>query len=84
MRRIAVIGIIIEKDREVAEEVQKILSENADIIKGRMGIPDTENDIYIISVVIKGKNERISSLTGKLGRLKNVTVKAAITSVEID
>ncbi|NLT18107.1 MAG: hypothetical protein BWX72_01286 [Firmicutes bacterium ADurb.Bin080] len=84
MKRIAVIGIIIEQNRKMAEEVQKLLSENADIIQGRMGIPNMQDDIFIISVVIKAENERISALTGKLGRLKNISVKAAITSVEVE
>lgn len=84
MKRIAVIGIIIEKNRKMADEVQKLLSEYAEIIQGRMGIPNIQNDIYIISVVIKAENERISALTGKLGRLNNVSVKAAITNVEVE
>jgi putative iron-only hydrogenase system regulator len=84
MKRIAVIRIIIEQNRKMAEEVQKLLSENADIIQGRMGIPNMQDDIFIISVVIKAENERISALTGKLGRLKNISVKAAITSVEVE
>lgn len=84
MKRIAIIGIIIEKDREIAQQVQKILSENADIILGRMGIPDLNNDVYIISVAVKAENEKISALSGKLGRLRNVCVKAAITTVEVD
>lgn len=84
MKRIAIIGIIIEKDREIAQQVQKILSENADIILGRMGIPDLNNDVYIISVAVKAENEKISALSGKLGRLRNVSVKAAITTVEVD
>lgn len=84
MKRIAVIGIIIEKNRHIAEQVQKVLSDYAEYILGRMGIPDVTNDIYIISVAIKAENEKISALTGKLGRLENVSVKAAITSVEVD
>lgn len=84
MKRIAVIGIIIEKNRKMADDVQKLLSENAEIIQGRMGIPNIQNDIYIISVVIKAENERISALTGKLGRLNNVSVKVAITNVEVE
>jgi putative iron-only hydrogenase system regulator len=84
MKRIAVLGIIIEKNRHIAEQVQKVLSDYAEYILGRMGIPDVTNDIYIISVAIKAENEKISALTGKLGRLENVSVKAAITSVEVD
>lgn len=77
--KLGVVGIIIERDRSVAEKVQTLLSENADLIMGRMGIPDKERGVYVISVIVRGTNERISALTGKLGRLENVKVKSAVT-----
>ena len=73
------VGIVIERDRSVAEKVQTLLSENADLIMGRMGIPDKERGVYVISVIVRGTNERISALTGKLGRLENEKVKSAVT-----
>ena len=84
MKRIGVVGIVIEGNRDVAMEVQKILSENGDIILGRMGIPDREDNISAISLIVKGESERISALTGKLGRLERVNIKSALTSVEIE
>ena len=84
MKRIGVVGIVIEGNRDVAMEVQKILSENGDIILGRMGIPDREDNISAISLIVKGESERISALTGKIGRLERVNVKSALTSVETD
>ena len=84
MKRIGVVGIVIEGNRDVAMEVQKILSENGDMILGRMGIPDREDNISAISLIVKGESERISALTGKLGRLERVNVEFALTSVEIE
>lgn len=84
MKRIGVVGIVIEGNRDVAMKVQKILSENGDIILGRMGIPDREDNISAISLIVKGESERISALTGKLGRLERVNVKSALTSVEVE
>ncbi len=83
MARIGVVAIIIKGDREVVPEVQSILSEFADIIMSRNGLPDFEHKVFTISVVVKGSNERISALTGKLGRLSSVNVKSALTAVEI-
>ena len=77
--KLGVVGIVIERDRSVAEKVQTLVSENADLIMGRMGIPDKERGVYVISVIVRGTNERISALTGKLGRLENVKVKSAVT-----
>lgn len=81
--KIAVIGIVIEKDRTAAEQVNKILSAYGDNVIGRMGVPDNANRIYVISVIVKATNETLSALTGKLGRIDNVTVKSAVTSAEI-
>lgn len=79
--KIGVVGIIIEKDRSMAESVQKILSSFADVILSRTGLPDRESEIYVISLIVRGSNERISALSGKLGRLNSVTVKTAVTEL---
>ena len=85
MRRVGVIGIIVQgKTDEIALNVQKVLSEYASIIIGRMGVPVPENGICAISLIVRGENEKISALNGKLGRLEGVNVKSALTSVEID
>lgn len=84
MKRIGVIGIVISNPHNIAPEVQTILSDFSDIIIGRMGVPIRENNIGTISVIVKGSNERISALTGKLGRLGDVNVKSALTSIEVE
>ena len=48
-----------------------------------MGIPNTVKSVYVISVIVQGTNERISALTGKLGKLKNVKVKSALTDINL-
>ncbi len=80
--KIGVIGIVIEKDKAVAMKVQELLSSYSRIILGRMGIPNHESEVNVISVIVKGSNEEISALTGKLGRLQNVKVKCAVTDAE--
>lgn len=81
--RIAVVGIVIEKDRSASKKVNEILSQYGDCIVGRMGVPDSADDVYVISIIMKASTETISSMTGKLGRIENVTVKSAVTSVEV-
>ena len=81
--RIAVIGIVIEKDRSASSKVNEILSGYGDYVIGRMGVPDKQNDVYCISIIVKATTEIISAMTGKLGRIQNVTVKSAVTNVEI-
>lgn len=82
--RIAVVGIVIEKDRSSSVEVNAVLSQYGDYVVGRMGVPDRVNDVYVISVIVKATNEIISAITGKLGKIANVKVKSAVTTCELD
>lgn len=73
--RIALIGIIVEDSNEI-EKLNAILHEYRQYIIGRMGIPYREKDICVISIVIDADNDVISSLSGKLGMIKGISVKA--------
>ena len=83
MKRIGLIGIVLKQDRETALAIQNLLSSFSDIIIGRMGVPDAESGISTISVIVKGTNEQISALSGRLGKLNEVYVKSAVTSFEL-
>lgn len=82
--KLGVVGIIIEGDRKIATSVNGILSDYGDLIIGRMGIPSREDEIFLISVAVKGTAERISAMTGKIGRLGGVKIKSAVSDVDID
>ncbi|MCR4434557.1 MAG: iron-only hydrogenase system regulator [Clostridiales bacterium] len=77
--RVAVIGIVISNREETAGKVNEILSSYGRIIVGRMGIPYRERGISVISVIADGTGDEIGALTGKLGNLKGVRVKVALT-----
>ena len=72
--RIALIGIIVE-ELESAGKINEILHEYSPYLVGRMGIPYREKNVSIISVVIDASNDVISSLSGKLGMIKGISVK---------
>ncbi|WP_300260845.1 TM1266 family iron-only hydrogenase system putative regulator [Clostridium sp.] len=76
--RIAVVGIVIESLDNI-KKVNSILSEYDKLIVGRMGLPYKEKNIRVISIVVDGNTDEISAITGKLGKLKGVSVKAAIS-----
>ena len=82
MKKLAIVGVIIT-NRTIVPEVQSVLSDFGDIIIGRMGVPDRANGINAIALIVEGDNEQLSALTGKLGRIDSVSVKSAVTSVEI-
>lgn len=75
-KRIGSILIAVE-NRVQAKQINAILSEHADIIIGRMGLPSSEAGVSIISLVIEGTVDEASSLTGKLGRVPTVNLKSA-------
>ena len=84
MKRIGVIGIIVSGNKESVQVMQSYLTEYSDIIVGRMGVPMPENHISAIRLIVKGENERVSALTGKLGRLTDITVKSALINIEVE
>lgn len=77
-KRIGVVGIVIE-EFESANKVNETLHDLASIIVGRMGIPRREKGIAIISLIVEGTSDEISAMTGKLGKIKGVNVKSALT-----
>lgn len=77
-KRLAVTAIVID-DSSAVQEVNNVLHEYSEIIIGRMGIPYRERGVSMISVALDAEPDRISSLTGRLGQIKGVSVKAAIS-----
>jgi len=74
--RVAVISIIVEK-KESVEALNQMLHEYRDFIIGRMGIPYRAKNLNIICVAVDAPQDIISTLSGKLGKLEGVSVKAA-------
>ncbi len=79
--RIGVVGIVVKGDRAVVSKMQNVLSEFADIIIGRMGVP--REGVNTIALIVEGTQERISALTGRLGQFSDLSVKSALTSFEM-
>lgn len=83
IKRIAVISIIVD-DSEKTNEVNSLLHEYAGIIEGRMGLPMKQYLTSIITVVVAAENKDISALSGKLGRIPGINVKASYSSKEFE
>ena len=78
--RIAIIAIVVE-DNNRAVEINALLHEYSSYIIGRMGVPYPAKGVSLISVAIDAPGDAISALTGKIGRISGVTVKAAYSKV---
>ena len=76
-RRIGTALILIEDKQEV-EQLNHIISRHSDIIIGRQGLPLREYGFNIISLILDGTSDQISSLTGQLGRLNSIQVKSVM------
>ena len=72
--RLATLSIIVE-DRENAEKINAMLHEYGQYIIGRMGMPYPKKEVSIICVVIDAPETVISTLSGKLGQLRGVSMK---------
>jgi len=78
--RVAVMSIIVENSESV-ERLNSILHDYGQYIIGRMGIPYRKRSINIISIAIDAPQNTISALSGTIGKLPGVSVKAAYSSV---
>ena len=78
--RVAVIGIIVQNTSSV-EALNGLLHEYRDCIIGRMGLPYRAKKMNILSIAVDAKNETISALSGKIGRLDGVSAKVAYAPV---
>ncbi|OPY91288.1 MAG: hypothetical protein A4E73_02110 [Syntrophaceae bacterium PtaU1.Bin231] len=78
-KRIGTVSIIITSRVRQAPVVNAILSEYGDIIIGRMGIPYPPKKVHVISLIVHGTTDEIGAMTGKLGGLKGIQVKSALT-----
>jgi putative iron-only hydrogenase system regulator len=44
-----------------------------------MGVPYKEKGVSVIALIVDGTSDEISAMTGKLGRVEEVSVKSAMT-----
>ena len=72
--RVAVISIIVENP-EAIETLNHLLHEAGQYIIGRMGLPYEKIHVNIISVIVDAPADRISALSGKLGKIRGISAK---------
>ena len=75
-KRIATMSIFVENKHSI-ESINKILMDFSGIIISRMGIPHRETGISVIVLILETNNDKIGSLSGKIGNLNGVSVKTA-------
>jgi putative iron-only hydrogenase system regulator len=78
-KRLGVVSIIVERSTAPVDGVNELLSQFGDEIIGRFGLPYVQRGVNIITLVVDTSVERISALTGKLGRLPGVQVRSLMS-----
>ena len=76
--RVAVMSIIVENTNSI-ESLNNILHEYREYIIGRMGLPYKPKNINLISIALDAPQDVISALSGRIGNLDGVSVKAAFS-----
>jgi putative iron-only hydrogenase system regulator len=76
--RIAFIGAILEDPESSQQEFNAVVSSFKAIIRNRSGTPFQEG-VAVISLVVAGDVDKINALTGRLGQIRNVQVRSAIS-----
>lgn len=77
--RLGFIGIVLADNGKSAPAVNAILTEHAQFIVGRMGIPRGPRESAVITLIVEATTDRIGQLTGRLGQLPGVEVRSALT-----
>lgn len=80
LTRVAVMAIIVE-EAEAVEKLNATLHAFSDHIIGRMGIPYRRRGINIVSVALDAPQDAISSLAGRLGNIRGLSVRTAYSNV---
>jgi len=76
-KRLGVVAIIIQDRQQAVKKINDILTDHSDVIIGRLGLPQPQKNLSIISLIVDGSTDDVGALTGKIGQLDNVTVKTA-------
>lgn len=77
-RRLGFVGIIVEQRAQVSQQVNQILSDHAEIIVARTGIPRVRDGVSIITLVVDATTDELGKLTGTLGTVPSISVKSGL------
>ena len=78
-KRLGFVGIILEDRKKQAEAVNKILSVYGENIVARVGLPYKEKNCSVITLTVDITTDDLGTMTGKLGNISGVSVKAALS-----
>jgi len=78
LKRLGFVGIIIDDREKCAGIVNETLSQHADLILARTGLPRIKENASVITLVIDATTDELGILTGKLGNIPGISVKSGL------
>lgn len=76
---IGVVGIVNKRPQETTGKINSIISNYRDIVIGRMGIPKHEEDVGLISLIVEGETETITTFEKELKAVDGLVVSMALS-----
>lgn len=76
-KRIAVLSIIVEENAQT-DKINEVLHKFKGYIKGRLGLPEINEGISVICIVLDAPNDIINNMTGKIGMIEGVKAKSLV------
>ena len=76
-KNMAIISIIVDKGAET-DKINALLHEFRDYVKGRLGVPEVNEGVSVICVVIDAPGDVINTIAGKIGMIKGVKAKTLV------
>lgn len=61
------------------DAVNHLISESSDIILARVGLPQRERGVAVITLVVEATTDEMGLLTGRLGSVEGVSVKSGLS-----
>lgn len=80
-KRLGVVSIVLERSIAPVDQVNALLSSFDDEVVGRLGLPYPDRGVNVITVVVDATVERLSALTGRLGKLPGVQVRSLMSRI---
>lgn len=81
MKRLGFVGIIIDDRKKCSEPVNSVLSEFAELILARTGLPNAKGNTSVITLVIDASTDELGMLTGRLGNIKGISVRSGLAKI---
>ncbi len=79
-KRIAILAIAV-KNRDKAMQVNELLHSFGKYIISRNGLPYSEREVSIITLITDAPQDVVSSLSGKIGKISDVDIKTSYLKV---